>query len=69
MGETIDKQTVKKLKTRGIDPCGENGESHTLVTDCPEFDKNIHVENVKKVSREPGGEKYSYQDVRISPKN
>ncbi len=37
LGRTLDKELVHELETLGIDPCGEEGEFHTLVTDCKMF--------------------------------
>jgi diphthamide synthase (EF-2-diphthine--ammonia ligase) len=41
---------VDELELLGIDACGENGEYHTLVLDCPLFSSGINVsvgENLK----------------------
>ena len=32
----------------GVDPCGENGEFHTIVTDTPEFKFPLSLERVGK---------------------
>ncbi len=40
-------------KQLGIDACGENGEYHTLVLDCPLFSSRIHV-NVEEKRRHEG---------------
>jgi diphthamide synthase (EF-2-diphthine--ammonia ligase) len=34
--ENFDQRTSARI-TQGIDPCGENGEFHTLVLNCPLF--------------------------------
>ena len=34
---------MKKIKSQGIDPCGENGEYHTFVVDGPIFDYKIDI--------------------------
>jgi diphthine-ammonia ligase len=36
----------------GVDPCGENGEFHTLVTDCPLFQTPISVSLMQKLKHE-----------------
>jgi diphthine-ammonia ligase len=36
--------TMGELQHLGVDPCGENGEYHTLVTSCPAFSRTIAVE-------------------------
>lgn len=47
IGRRINKETVegfiKDTKKAGIDPCGENGEFHTLVIDGPIFKKRIEI--------------------------
>lgn len=42
----------KELIQMDIDPCGENGEYHSFVTDTPMFDKPIEVENKSIKSKE-----------------
>ncbi len=41
LGQPITKELIPKLKAIGIDPCGENGEYHTLVVNCPIFSQRI----------------------------
>ncbi len=48
IGRILDQQTINELDLIGIDPCGENGEFHTLVLDCPLFSSAIDV-RVEKV--------------------
>ncbi|MFM2326052.1 MAG: hypothetical protein RIR31_254 [Bacteroidota bacterium] len=52
LGRMIDKQCVTDLKNAGVDVCGENGEFHTLVLDCPIFTAPIDVAVTKKVLHE-----------------
>ena len=33
----LDDAMPAACAARGVDPCGENGEFHTVVTDCPAF--------------------------------
>jgi diphthine-ammonia ligase len=37
LGRVIDERLIAEFEQRGIDPCGERGEYHTLVTDGPLF--------------------------------
>lgn len=37
LGKTLTKELLDELESMGIDPCGENGEFHTFVYDCPLF--------------------------------
>jgi uncharacterized protein (TIGR00290 family) len=43
IGKMITAALVKELEQMGIDPCGENGEFHTLVVNCPLFRHKINV--------------------------
>jgi diphthamide synthase (EF-2-diphthine--ammonia ligase) len=50
IGQLITPELVDELELLGIDACGENGEYHTLVLDCPLFSSGINVsvgENLK----------------------
>ena len=44
LGRRIDEEFSQDLKDldQSIDPCGENGEFHTIVTDGPIFKKRIN---------------------------
>ena len=37
------KELIEKIKSKGVDPCGENGEYHTFVVDGPIFDYKIDI--------------------------
>jgi len=52
LGRYIDKSLVKELKKRGICPCGEKGEFHTLVVDGPIFKKPIKILEAEPVIKE-----------------
>jgi diphthamide synthase (EF-2-diphthine--ammonia ligase) len=43
---------VKEFKERGICPCGEKGEYHTLVVDGPIFKKPIKIIEAEAVIKE-----------------
>ena len=49
LGEEITHDLIPQLETAGVDICGENGEYHTLVFDCPLFSNPIPIEKGKKV--------------------
>ncbi len=54
LGFTISKETGQEFKSRigGADPLGEYGEFHTLVLECPLYDKAFKVKSsVKKSDR------------------
>jgi diphthine-ammonia ligase len=43
LGQALTTALVDELEALGIDACGENGEYHTLVINCPLFSKKINV--------------------------
>lgn len=43
LGKRLDASLIPDLEALGIDCCGENGEFHTLVVDCPPFKEEIQV--------------------------
>jgi len=49
IGRRITSGLVNELESMGIDPCGENGEYHTLVLDCPLFFTSINVGITEKL--------------------
>lgn len=52
LGRLLDEQCVADLKNAGVDVCGENGEFHTLVIDCPLFTNPINITVTEKVQHE-----------------
>jgi uncharacterized protein (TIGR00290 family) len=44
LGRILDRPTAEQLAATGVDPCGENGEFHTLVTAGPLFREQIDIE-------------------------
>lgn len=51
MGRNVDMDFINYLSERDIDPCGENGEYHTLVVNGPIFKSRIEIEQGKVVQR------------------
>jgi uncharacterized protein (TIGR00290 family) len=53
LGRTVDKKFLSYLTglKKGITPCGEAGEYHTLVVDGPPFKKKLDITKSEKVSR------------------
>ena len=45
LGKTLTKELIEKIKSKGVDPCGENGEYHTFVVDGPIFDYKINIKH------------------------
>lgn len=52
LGKPITPELVEELEQLGVDACGENGEFHTLVVDCPLFSHRIDVDVTSKVKHE-----------------
>ena len=48
IGKTITPELVDELESIGIDACGENGEYHTLVLNCPLFKNRLSNISVKQ---------------------
>lgn len=43
LGSEFDGSALERLQSRGADPCGEFGEYHTVVTDCPAFESPLRL--------------------------
>jgi diphthine-ammonia ligase len=43
LGRFLDEKFLQELKDRGLSPCGEGGEYHTLVVDGPLFKQKLEV--------------------------
>ncbi|MFA5096954.1 MAG: diphthine--ammonia ligase [Candidatus Omnitrophota bacterium] len=63
LGRSIDKALVEELKKRGICPCGEKGEFHTLVVDGPIFSKPIKIVKAEPIIKE-GFWKHWFLDIQ-----
>jgi diphthine-ammonia ligase len=63
IGRSIDKPLIDELKERGVCPCGENGEFHTLVIDGPIFSRGIKILESEPVFKE-GFWKYWFLDIK-----
>lgn len=48
LGRMLDREIIPELWALGVDVCGENGEFHTLVLDCPLFSSPLHVRHGAK---------------------
>jgi diphthine-ammonia ligase len=49
IGQLITPALVDELEAMGVDACGENGEYHTLVLNCPLFSERINVTVTEKL--------------------
>lgn len=44
IGKTLTPSLIDELEALGVDACGENGEFHTLVYDCPLFHHPLQIQ-------------------------
>ncbi len=51
LGRILDRKVALELAAAGVDPCGENGEFHTIVTAGPIFRWPIEIELREQVLR------------------
>ena len=63
IGRIIDRAMLSELRDRGICPCGENGEFHTLVVDGPFFRAPVELTAAKTVLVE-GFWKHWFMDIK-----
>lgn len=52
LGQRLTPALIDELEALGIDACGENGEFHTLVLNCPLFSQPIDVQVRNKIQHE-----------------
>jgi diphthine-ammonia ligase len=52
LGKKITVDLVSELESLGVDACGENGEFHTLVLNCPLFTKPVAVNLLRTIQHE-----------------
>jgi diphthamide synthase (EF-2-diphthine--ammonia ligase) len=57
LGRDLSFSLIEEIETSGADPCGENGEYHTLVYDGPLFKKPLKVRFNPEII--PVGEKWA----------
>jgi diphthine-ammonia ligase len=51
LGRTLTPDVLFELEELGVDPCGENGEYHTVVTACPLFSTPLEIVEGERVLR------------------
>ncbi len=49
LGRKINRDLIPELEKISVDPCGENGEYHTLVVNCPLFKERLKVDFGRKL--------------------
>jgi len=52
LGRYVDRELAEELKAKGICPCGEKGEYHTLVVDGPIFRRPLRILRAEPVLKE-----------------
>ena len=62
LGRVLDQKFYDDIqKLPGVDPCGENGEYHTVITDGPRFTQRIVLQETEKKRLENG---FGYLEIR-----
>jgi uncharacterized protein (TIGR00290 family) len=51
VGRRLDRTMAAEFARRGVDPCGERGEYHTVVTNCPLFRSPVRLHAGRRVQR------------------
>ncbi len=51
VGVTLAEDVLIRLERLGVDPCGELGEYHTVVTNCPRFSSPLQLAHGERVLR------------------
>jgi uncharacterized protein (TIGR00290 family) len=51
LGRRLGRELLSELRRLGVDPCGERGEYHTVVTNAPLFDRPLHLRKGEHVQR------------------
>jgi uncharacterized protein (TIGR00290 family) len=68
LGRQLDEEFLADiLKLKGVDPCGEGGEYHTVVTDGPFFKESIVLNETEKTSRGQFG-RLEIKEFNVKPK-
>lgn len=62
LGKEITRNLIHELEQTGIDPCGENGEYHTVVLDGPIFNRPLSVQQSGLLKNG----KYSYLNFNVT---
>ncbi|MCX5678277.1 MAG: diphthine--ammonia ligase [Candidatus Omnitrophica bacterium] len=63
IGRCLEKSMIKEFEDRGVCPCGENGEFHTLVVDGPIFKEPIKILESETIFKE-GFWKHWFLDIK-----
>lgn len=50
LGRELSEELLPELVALGVDPCGERGEYHTVVTTCPAFSRPLRVRAIGRAT-------------------
>jgi len=69
LGRVLDRKFYDDiLRLEGVDPCGEGGEYHTVVTDGPTFKKKIEILETRKHKLDGGFGCLEIKRFEVKPK-
>jgi diphthamide synthase (EF-2-diphthine--ammonia ligase) len=69
LGRTLDQKFYDDItKLPGIDPCGEGGEYHTVITDGPSMSKKIEILETQKHKLDGGFGYLEIKKFEVKPK-
>jgi uncharacterized protein (TIGR00290 family) len=69
LGRVLDRKFYHDiLKLNGVDPCGEGGEYHTVITDGPGFNNKIELLETEKKRLDNGFGYLEIKKFKITPK-
>ncbi len=69
LGRVLDRQFYDDiLKLPGVDPCGEGGEYHTVITDGPNFTQKIELLDTEKKRLDNGFGYLEIKKWKVTPK-
>ena len=69
LGRVLDRKFYDDiLKLPGVDPCGEGGEYHTVITDGPDFKKKVELLEAEKKRLDNGFGYLEIKKYKVTPK-
>jgi uncharacterized protein (TIGR00290 family) len=69
LGRVLDRQFYDDiLKLHGVDPCGEGGEYHTVITDGPAFKQKVELVETEKKRLDNGFGYLEIKKYKVTPK-
>jgi diphthine-ammonia ligase len=69
LGRVLDQKFYDDiLKLPGVDPCGEGGEYHTVITDGPDFKQKVELQDTEKKRLDNGFGYLEIKKFKVTPK-